>query len=146
MILFEAIEIADSMRVDGDPTGDKLKVAATSVYGDDRDRDGALVDVMLSERRDLAAAKRFDETYIRVQGTWKYLYRAIDIPATADFAFPATAQFLRQRGRQLGFPEHAEMPQRLTGESLRSGSLTRSIRCMAGAFRSASMRQGADPG
>jgi hypothetical protein len=32
---------------------------------------------------------------------------------------------------------HLWMPQRLTGESLRSGSLTRIIRCMAAAFRSA---------
>ena len=33
--------------------------------------------------------------------------------------------------------EHLWMPQRLTGESLRSGSLIRIIRCMAAAFRSA---------
>jgi hypothetical protein len=32
---------------------------------------------------------------------------------------------------------HLWMPQRLTGESLRSGSLTRIIRCVAAAFRSA---------
>ena len=36
-----------------------------------------------------------------------------------------------------GIAEHLEMPQSLTGESLGSWSLTRIIRCMAIAFRSA---------
>jgi hypothetical protein len=38
-----------------------------------------------------------------------------------------------------------EMPQRLIGESLRSGWLTRIIRCMAPAFRSAIGDRDGDP-
>ena len=41
--------------------------------------------------------------------------------------------------------EHLWMPQRLTGESLRSGSLIRIIPCMASAFRSANRRSGRGP-
>jgi hypothetical protein len=37
---------------------------------------------------------------------------------------------------QRGIAEHMEMPRRLTGESLRSESLTRVILCTATAFRS----------
>ena len=44
---------------------------------------------------------------------------------------------VEQRRRHLRITGHLWMPQRLTGESLRSGSLTRIIRCMAAAFRSA---------
>jgi hypothetical protein len=40
--------------------------------------------------------------------------------------------------------EHLWMPQRLTGESLRSGSLIRIIPCMASAFRSATDGLGGD--
>jgi hypothetical protein len=44
---------------------------------------------------------------------------------------------IEERGGDHGITGHLWMPQRLTGESLRSGSLTRIIRCMAAAFRSA---------
>src|SRR5271165_1644024 len=49
----------------------------------------------------------------------------------------AVGETVEQCGRHLGVTGHLWMPQRLTGESLRSGSLTRVIRCMAAAFRSA---------
>src|ERR1700677_2842086 len=49
----------------------------------------------------------------------------------------AVGKAVEQRRRHLGVTGHLWMPQRLTGESLRSGSLTRIIRCMAAAFRSA---------
>src|ERR1700677_1192775 len=49
----------------------------------------------------------------------------------------AVGKTIKQRGRHLRVTGHLWMPQRLTGESLRSGSLTRIIRCMAAAFRSA---------
>jgi hypothetical protein len=44
---------------------------------------------------------------------------------------------IEKRGGDNRITGHLWMPQRLTGESLRSGSLTRIIRCMAAAFRSA---------
>ena len=47
-------------------------------------------------------------------------------------------QSVEESRRDDGVTGHLWMPQRLTGESLRSGSLTRIIRCMAAAFRSAS--------
>ena len=53
---------------------------------------------------------------------------------------------VEQRGGHLGVAEHSEMPQRLTGESLRSGSLTRIIPCMAIAFRSATDARGEGQG
>jgi hypothetical protein len=46
----------------------------------------------------------------------------------------------------LRLTEHLEMPQRLTGESLRSGSLIRIIPCMAIAFRSATDALGEERG
>ena len=46
-------------------------------------------------------------------------------------------QSVEEGRRDDGTTGHLWMPQRLTGESLRSASLTRIIRCMAAAFRSA---------
>ena len=46
-------------------------------------------------------------------------------------------QSVEKGRRDDGITGHLWMPQPLTGESLRSGSLTRIIRCMAAAFRSA---------
>ena len=46
-------------------------------------------------------------------------------------------QAIEHGGGHLRITGHLWMPQRLTGELLRSGSLTRIIRCMAAAFRSA---------
>jgi hypothetical protein len=42
--------------------------------------------------------------------------------------------------------EHLRMPHRLTGESLKSGSLIRTTRCTASAFLSASDVRGGDAG
>jgi len=47
-------------------------------------------------------------------------------------------------GRHLGIAEHWEMPRRLIGESLRSGSLIRGIRYMATAIPSATGALGGD--
>jgi hypothetical protein len=44
-----------------------------------------------------------------------------------------------------GIAEHVEMPQRLIGESLGSGWLTRIIPCMAAALRSAIEDRDVDP-
>ena len=51
---------------------------------------------------------------------------------------------IEQGGGHLGIAERLEMPQRLTDESLRSGSLIRIIPCMASAFRSATDGLGGD--
>ena len=54
---------------------------------------------------------RFDETYIKVCGRWKYLYRAVDkVGNTIDFLLTAkretkaTLRFLRQPIRNNGTP------------------------------------------
>ena len=54
-------------------------------------------------------------------------------------------QPVEQRSGYDGIAEHLEMPQRLTGESLRSGSLTRIIPCMAGCFPVSERRSGRGP-
>ena len=51
---------------------------------------------------------------------------------------------IEQGGGHLGIAEHLWMPQRLTGESLRSGSLIRIRPCRASAFRSAPDGLGVD--
>jgi putative transposase len=55
---------------------------------------------------------RMDETYVRVKGTWKYLYRAVDkAGATVDFLLTAkrdrkaALRFLRQAIKWNGTPE-----------------------------------------
>jgi transposase-like protein len=55
---------------------------------------------------------RMDETYIRVRGQWKYLYRAVDTEGqTIDFLLtakrdtPAALRFFRKAIRQHGEPE-----------------------------------------
>jgi transposase-like protein len=55
---------------------------------------------------------RMDETYVRVKGTWKYLYRAVDkAGATVDFLLTAkrhrkaALRFLRKAIRWNGTPE-----------------------------------------
>jgi hypothetical protein len=53
-------------------------------------------------------------------------------------------QSVEQCGGDDWIAEHLWMPQRLTGESLRSGSLIRIIPCMASAFRSATDGLGGD--
>jgi hypothetical protein len=53
-------------------------------------------------------------------------------------------QPVEQCGGNDAVAEHLEMPRRLTGESLRSGSLIRIIPCMASAFRSATDGRGGD--
>jgi hypothetical protein len=47
-------------------------------------------------------------------------------------------------GSHLGVAGHLQIPQRLTGESLKSASLTRIIRYMAAAFRPANDALAAD--
>jgi transposase-like protein len=55
---------------------------------------------------------RMDETYVRVKGTWKYLYRAVDkAGATVDFLLTAkrdrkaALRFLRKAIKGSGTPE-----------------------------------------
>ena len=69
-----------------------------------------------------------------------FLYGTIPEPEAVVSGFQDVAvvgEAIQEGGRHLGVAEHLEMPQRLTGESLRSGSLIRIIPCMAAAFRSA---------
>ncbi len=54
----------------------------------------------------------------------------------------AVQQPVQDRCRHYGIAEYCGMPLSLTGELLRSGSLTRIIRCMAGPFRSATAKRG----
>ena len=46
--------------------------------------------VFRKHKRAVGASWRMDETYIKVNGQWKYLYRAVDKEgATIDFLLPA---------------------------------------------------------
>ena len=62
-------------------------------------------------KRSVGVSWRFDETYIRVRGQWKYLYRAVDKHGdTIDFLLTAkrdtkaALRFLRQAIRNNGTP------------------------------------------
>ena len=63
-------------------------------------------------KRPVGASWRMDETYVRVKGAWKYLYRAVDkAGATVDFLLTAkrdrkaALRFLREAIGQNGTPE-----------------------------------------
>jgi putative transposase len=63
-------------------------------------------------KRGVGSSWRLDETYVRVKGQWKYLYRALDKAGrTVDFLLTAkrdrraAARFLRQAIDQSGTPE-----------------------------------------
>jgi putative transposase len=63
-------------------------------------------------KRPVGSSWRMDETYVRVRGTWKYLYRAVDkAGATVDFLLTAkrdrkaALRFLRKAIKWNGTPE-----------------------------------------
>jgi transposase-like protein len=65
-----------------------------------------------AHKRPVGASWRMDETYVRVKGTWKYLYRAVDkAGATVDFLLTAkrdrkaALRFLRKAIKWNGEPE-----------------------------------------
>jgi putative transposase len=72
-----------------------------------------LLDEQFRERkRPVGSSWRMDETYVRIKGVWKYLYRAVDkAGATVDFLLTAkrdrkaALRFLRQTIGQNGVPE-----------------------------------------
>src|ERR1700709_1226001 len=65
-----------------------------------------------ARKRPMGPCWRMDETYVRVKGTWKYLYRAVDkAGATVDFLLTAkrdrkaALRFLRKAITRNGTPE-----------------------------------------
>src|ERR1700709_601765 len=63
-------------------------------------------------KRPVGSGWRFDETYVKVKGAWKYLYRAVDkAGATVDFLMTAkrdrtaALRFLRKAIKRSGTPE-----------------------------------------
>jgi putative transposase len=65
-----------------------------------------------ARKRPVGTSWRMDETYVRIRGTWKYLYRAVDkAGATVDFLLTAkrdrkaAMRFLRKAIGQNGTPE-----------------------------------------
>jgi putative transposase len=65
-----------------------------------------------ARKRPVGVSWRMDETYVRVKGAWKYLYRAVDkASATVDFLLTAkrdrkaALRFLRKAIGQNGTPE-----------------------------------------
>ena len=65
-----------------------------------------------ARKRPVGPSWRMDETYVRVRGTWKYLYRAVDkAGATVDFLLTAkrdrkaALRFLRKAIKWNGTPE-----------------------------------------
>jgi transposase-like protein len=72
----------------------------------------ALEKAFLARKRPVGGSWRTDETYVKIKGTWKYLYRAVDkTGATEDFLLTATRdrkaalRFLRKAIRRHGVPE-----------------------------------------
>ena len=72
----------------------------------------ALETVFLARKRPVQGSWRLDETYVRVKGAWKYLYRAVDkAGATVDFLLTArrdrkvALRFLRKAIGRRGVPE-----------------------------------------
>jgi putative transposase len=68
--------------------------------------------VFRQRKRPVGTSWRLDETYIRVKGQWKYLYRAVDKAGyTVDFLLTAkrdrkaAARFLRKAIDQCGTPQ-----------------------------------------
>src|ERR1700676_2165745 len=64
-----------------------------------------------ARKRPVGSSWRMDETYVKVKGTWKYLYRAVDkAGATVDFLLTArrdckaALRFLRKAIRYNGTP------------------------------------------
>ena len=71
-----------------------------------------LAELARSHKKPVVTSWRFDETYIKVRGQWKYLYRAadkngdtIDFLLTAKRDKKAALRFLRQAVRNNGIPE-----------------------------------------
>ena len=65
-----------------------------------------------ARKRPVGSSWRMDETYVRIKGAWKYLYRAVDkAGATVDFLLTAkrdrkaALRFLRKAIGQNGAPE-----------------------------------------
>jgi putative transposase len=65
-----------------------------------------------ARKRQVGCSWRMDETYVKVKGVWKYLYRAVDkAGATVDFLLTAkrdrkaASRFLRKAFGQHGTPE-----------------------------------------
>ncbi len=65
-----------------------------------------------ARKRPVGTSWRMDETYVRIKGVWKYLYRAVDkAGATVDFLLTAkrdrkaAQRFLRKAIGQNGIPE-----------------------------------------
>jgi putative transposase len=65
-----------------------------------------------ARKRPVGSSWRMDETYVRIEGAWKYLYRAVDkAGATVDFLWTvkrdrkAALRFLRKAIGQNGAPE-----------------------------------------
>src|SRR5260370_9458089 len=76
-----------------------------------------LVKVFRSRKRAVGKSWRMDETYIKVRGEWKYLYRAVDRDGdTVDFLFTARRD-RAAAGRFFERPvgQHRE-PQKITND------------------------------
>jgi putative transposase len=71
-----------------------------------------------TRKRPVGSSWRMDETYVRVKGEWKYLYRAVDKEGhTVDFLLTpsrdrdAAEAFLRKAIRAQGLPEKITIDQ-----------------------------------
>ncbi len=80
----------------------------------------------LARKRPVGGSWRMDETYVRIKGKWKYLYRAVDkAGATVDFLLTArrdrraALRFLRKAIR------HHDVPEKITID--KSGANTAGI-------------------
>src|ERR1700734_609036 len=95
-----------------------------------------ILDKQFRERkRPGGSSWRMDETYVRIKGVWKYLYRAVDkAGATVDFLLTAkrdrkaALRFLRKAIGHNGTPEKITIDKRAAPTRRRSKATTRIIR------------------
>jgi transposase-like protein len=84
--------------------------------------------IFRKHKRPVGESWRMDETYIKVQGQWKYLYRAVDKEGkTIDFLLraqrdkAAVTRFFRKAMRQNGDPVKVTMDKRGTNKAAMDG-------------------------
>jgi transposase-like protein len=86
----------------------------------------ALVRVFRDQKRSVGRSWRMDETYIKIHGTWKYLYRAVDRGGdTVDFLLTARRdEAAARRFLERAIDRHGE-PKKITID--KSGANTAAI-------------------
>ena len=88
-----------------------------------------LARVFRQRKRPVGRSWRMDETYIKVGGQWKYLYRAVDkLGQTVDFLLTAKRDFAAARRFFVRALELHDVPEKITID--KSGANTAAVRSL----------------